>query len=110
MNLNTYQELAHQTSRFAKYPDYRGNITMATLGLNGEAGEVADIIKKWLYHGHQLALDNLASELGDVLWYIAECCTALGITLDDIAEGNLAKLSTRYGTAFSSEASINRTD
>lgn len=113
MELNTYQSLARQTSSFKPLDmkvnnDRRENMLMASLGLCGEAGEVADHIKKMVYHLHSPNLDKLSEEIGDALWYIAELCSALGFSLDEIAAGNIAKLQLRYKEGFSSEASINR--
>jgi len=111
VNLNEYQQLAHKTSAFAADETHAvDNIAMSILGLCGEVGEVADHFKKWQFHGHDLNLDKLSYELGDVLWYIAEACSALGFSLNSIAEQNIAKLQARYGDTFSSEASINRKD
>ena len=110
MELNTYQQLAERTSRFALegYSDNR--ILMATLGLTGESGEVADYIKKVIFHSHNLDQLKLIKEMGDVLWYIAELASTLHIPLEDIALINLEKLTQRYKGQFSSEASINRSE
>jgi len=109
MDLNEYQQLACRTSAFYE----RGmaspaNFAMSALGLAGETGEVCDLIKKALYHGHTLDYDKIKLELGDVLWYIAALSCALGMELNEVADGNIEKLKSRYGTAFSTEASINR--
>lgn len=82
----------------------------AALGLAGEAGEVADHIKKHLYHGHALLPDALVLELGDVLFYVQLLCNAIGVSMDDVITRNEAKLKERYPNGFSSEASINRKD
>jgi NTP pyrophosphatase (non-canonical NTP hydrolase) len=113
MDLNEYQKLARRTSAFAPIDtrnntDRRENMLMATLGLNGEAGEVADHIKKMVYHLDSPNLDKLSDEIGDVLWYVAELCSALGFNLNSVAAQNIEKLQSRYGSAFSTEASINR--
>ena len=73
MKLNKYQRLAEKTSRF--YPEgYSDNrLLMAILGLTGEAGEVADYVKKVLFHNHNMNNSELSKEIGDVLWYIANC-------------------------------------
>jgi NTP pyrophosphatase (non-canonical NTP hydrolase) len=78
------------------------------LGVAGEAGEVADLIKKWTGHGHTLDLDKLEKELGDVLWYVTALAKANCLTLEGIAQKNLEKLRKRYPAGFSFEASINR--
>jgi len=112
MDLNEYQILAHRTSAFSgnDLAFTTKHITMAVLGLCGEAGEVADLFKKLYFHGHVPDHARLRDELGDVLWYVSELCCALGMPLDEIAASNIAKLQSRYGNAFSTEASINRKD
>lgn len=83
-------------------------LTVSALGVAGEAGEVADIIKKHVGHAHPLNEDKLKDELGDVLWYVADLAKTLGITLSSVAEHNVAKLQKRYPEGFSTERSINR--
>lgn len=80
------------------------------LGITGEAGEVADLIKKHIGHGHDLDVNKLKLELGDVLWYVSGLAHVLGLSLSEIAEANLAKLNKRYPHGFSSEASKNRSE
>lgn len=80
------------------------------LGLAGESGEVADLIKKHLGHGHSLDKGKLTKELGDVLWYIAVLSSEVGMSLEEVAEANLAKLRARYPEGFSTERSLNRND
>lgn len=105
-DLNEYQTLAART---LDRPGERA-LNMAALGLAGEAGEVVDLIKKHIYHGHPMDLAKLVAELGDVLWYVATLATALDIKLSDVAEGNIEKLMARYPEGFSSERSRNRVD
>lgn len=78
------------------------------LGLTGEAGEVADLIKKHVAHRHPLDKEKLLKELGDVLWYAAVLCRELNATLEDVMSQNINKLKQRYPEGFSSEKSINR--
>nr|WP_254178579.1 nucleoside triphosphate pyrophosphohydrolase family protein [Cytobacillus oceanisediminis] len=80
------------------------------LGLNGEAGEVADILKKGIFHGHEMNRHELAKELGDVLWYVANIAHLAGFTLEKIALMNVDKLMRRYPTGFDAERSVNRVD
>ena len=87
-----------------------GGLLNGALGLTGEAGEVSDIIKKHVFHGHDLDTDELIKELGDCAWYIALICTALGVSLDTVLERNIEKLKKRYPEGFSSSASINRVE
>ena len=107
MNFSEYQELAQRTSNTKTKSD---KITNGLMGLNGEAGECIDILKKYYYQGHELDKDKLKDELGDVLWYIAETCIGLGITLEDIAKENIDKLKKRYPEGFKAERSVNRKD
>ncbi len=106
LTLNEYQHLAERTSGAGKNGDQRKII--AALGLAGEAGEFANMIKKLTAHGHAIPAEEFAEELGDVLWYLAEAATACGLTLHDIAEQNVNKLKARYPEGFSQERSRNR--
>ncbi len=84
-------------------------ITNGVLGLAGEAGECCDIVKKYKYQGHELDKEHLKDELGDVLWYVAETASGLGITLEEVAQYNLDKLHKRYhGNKFNKKDSIKR--
>ena len=80
----------------------------AGLGLTGEAGEVADLIKKFVMHGHTLEKDKLIKELGDVRWYLELACILAGTTMEEVEQRNIEKLMARYPNGFSTEASINR--
>lgn len=80
------------------------------LGIAGEVGEVADLVKKSLFHGHKIDQESIKKELGDVLWYMAQLARLAGITLEDVAVANIEKLKERYPDGFSVEASINRKD
>lgn len=106
MNMDWYQSQALTTFNHDLSPEL--TISVLALGLTGEAGEVADLIKKKVGHGHQIDTDELEKELGDVLWYIAALAHTFDLTLVEIAERNLAKLRKRYPNGFSSEASQNR--
>ena len=108
MELNQYQELALRTAGHSR--DVQKTLTNTALGLAGESGEVADIIKKTFYHGHPLDKEALYKELGDVLWYLAVMADALGYNLDEIAQANVDKLRARYPEGFSEERSLNRDD
>ena len=96
MNFNDYQTKSRQT---AKYPAIGHPVIYPTLGLVNEAGEVAGKIKK-VFRDKEGEInaetrDALKAELGDVLWYIAQVATELDLTLDEIAEYNIAKLMDR---------------
>ncbi len=102
-----YQALALRTSN--KALSNKEHLLNGALGLCGESGEVADIIKKYAMQGHELGREHIAEELGDVCWYIAETAAAIGYTLDEILMLNVNKLRRRYpDEGFSVERSINR--
>jgi NTP pyrophosphatase (non-canonical NTP hydrolase) len=96
MLLSDYQARSRRT---ATYPDAGDNIVYPTLGLAGEAGEVAEKVKKLLRDdGGVLSEERraaLAAELGDVLWYVAQVATEAGLELEEIAQANLDKLLSR---------------
>lgn len=77
-----------------------GGILNACLGLSGEVGEVNDMIKKWIFHESSLALDHLAKEIGDVMWYVALICDSFGFNLEEIMQMNVDKLLKRYQNGF----------
>lgn len=94
MNLNNYQKKALET---AVYPE-QYKLIYPALGINGEAGEVAEKVKKVLRGDAELTESrrtDIALELGDVLWYVATCANDLGYSLEDIAKMNLKKLAMR---------------
>lgn len=78
------------------------------LGIAGEAGEVADLIKKTLHQGHMLDKKQLALELGDVVWYIALGCEVLGYDFEYILRMNIEKLKKRYPDGFDAYHSVHR--
>lgn len=98
MNFEQYQADAGKT---AHYPRRLNNLEYPTLGLAGEAGEVANIVKKIQRDNAGVITgqvrDRLRDELGDVLWYISACADELGLTLDEIAAYNVNKLAKRHG-------------
>ena len=78
------------------------------LGLCGESGEVADIVKKHLFHGHPLDTAHLVKELGDVAWYLAVTAYELGYDLESILQMNVDKLRQRYPDGFDPNRSMHR--
>lgn len=100
---NEYQKLAMRTAN----PECK-TLSNVGLGLAGEAGEVADLIKKHLHHGHELNKFRVAKELGDVTWYIALACEVIGISFESVMQLNIDKLKMRYPNGFNCEESINR--
>lgn len=107
MCFDYYKELAMKTKspRAEKGVEQLVN---AALGLAGESGEFADLVKKFRYHGHTPDFDKLEKELGDILWYVAEACDALGLEMGMVARHNIMKLAERYPEGFSTERSVNR--
>jgi NTP pyrophosphatase (non-canonical NTP hydrolase) len=108
MTLDEYQELAART--LGRDRTHEQQLANAALGLTGEAGEVAEVIKKHLFHATPLDQDALAKELGDCLWYIGAFATVLGLSMDAIAQRNIDKLRKRYPEGFDTERSRNRTE
>src|SRR5512143_49897 len=96
MDFNEYQTKSRKT---AGYPAIGHPVIYPTLGLVNEAGEVAGKIKKVFRDKDgqisEETRDALKAELGDVLWYIAQVATELGLSLDDVAEYNILKLQDR---------------
>lgn len=87
----------------------RDNLLLnGVMGLNGEAGECIDLMKKTMFQGHELDKEKLLDELGDILWYVAITCEGLGITMDEAMTHNIEKLMKRYPDGFSVERSIYR--
>lgn len=109
MTPNEYQQAALRTAppvnkETGKLP----RLINGLMGLNGEAGEAIDILKKHLFHGHALDKDHLAKELGDIAWYLAVSADALGYKLEDILQMNVDKLMARYPEGFDSNRSQHR--
>ena len=96
MDFNDYQLKARET---AIYPNLGGNIYYPTLGLCGEAGEVAEKVKKILRDDKgeitELKKQEVKKELGDVMWYLANVAWEFELTLNEIAVANLEKLQQR---------------
>ena len=101
MTFNDYQERAKSTAR---YPNIGNNFIYPTLGLTGEAGEVADKVKKVIRDNNGIMDEEkrglLMLEVGDVLWYVSQLAFELGYSLEEIAQANIAKLAARseHGT------------
>lgn len=106
MTFEEYQRLAQRTS--SEKMQLIEKIENGLMGLNGEAGEAIDVLKKHKFQGHQLDRNKIIEELGDVLWYIAETCEGLGVSMKEVASFNIEKLKNRYPDGFSSDRSINR--
>lgn len=100
MDFTTYQQ---ESRKNAVYPDIGNNFIFPTLGLVGEAGEIAEKVKKLIRDKNTTTPDmvsvedkaEIAKELGDVLWYVSQVATEFGIELDAIAAINLEKIRSR---------------
>lgn len=108
MKINEYQELALRTANTDAMKVKEQAMLNGVLGLNGEAGEIADIVKKYLFQGHTLDKDHIAKELGDVCWYIALLAHSIDYDLETIMQMNIDKLKKRYPQGFEKEKSLNR--
>lgn len=107
MTINDYQREALRTASCMNY-EHHGMLINGALGLCGEAGEVADIVKKTVFQGHTLDAEHIVKELGDVAWYLAITAHALGYTLEEVLQGNVDKLRKRYPNGFETDRSQHR--
>jgi NTP pyrophosphatase (non-canonical NTP hydrolase) len=108
VDFTVFQESCIRTMN--KDLSFRDQIGNAALGLNGEAGEAAEVIKKFLYQGHELDKEKAAKELGDTLFYLGLFAHMLGTSLEEIATNNIYKRYSRYPNGFKAEDSIKRVD
>jgi NTP pyrophosphatase (non-canonical NTP hydrolase) len=96
MNFSAYQ---YKALRSAVYPNRGKNIVYPVLGMNGEAGEVAEKVKKILRDKNGVWTkedqEEIKKEIGDVLWYCAAAAKEFGLNLQDVAEANIDKLKDR---------------
>ena len=107
MTGNEYQKLAART--------INANLTAAEQsghalhGMVGEIGELHSLYQK-VYQGHIFDEPHAKKELGDLMWFVAEYCTANGWELEDVMKLNISKLKARYPDGFEAEKSLNRKD
>jgi len=104
---DTYQQLAMRT---AKPMEVQDDLLHAALGLTGEAGEFADCIKKHWAYAQPLDNQNAVEELGDLLWYVALACNALGVSMQEVAAMNIEKLRKRYPNRYQHDLAAFRAD
>ena len=107
MTINEYQAAALRTAQTEQLTANELLLNSA-LGLCGESGEVADIVKKFRFQGHDLDFEHIAKELGDVAWYLAVGAYAIGLDLESIFRMNKEKLEARYPDGFSTDHSLHR--
>jgi len=104
-----YKDFAQDVIRTINHGlDENNHILCGIMGLVGEAGELADAIKKVYFQGHRLDTEKIKDELGDVLFYFAYLSETLGIRIEDIMEYNVDKRAKRYPYGFETERSVNR--
>lgn len=108
MTVNEYQSAALRTvnldlTNFELLQD-------GLMGLNGEAGEALDILKKHMFQCHDLDERHIVKELGDIAWYLAITAHALGYPLEEVLQMNIDKLKKRYPDGFDEEKSLNRAE
>lgn len=108
MTINEYQKEAMRSVNPESLSSITTGLSNTALGLCGESGEIADMIKKHLHQGHDLDTEHVAKELGDVAWYLALGATVLGYDLEDILQMNVDKLRARYPEGFDTERSQHR--
>lgn len=105
MTGNEYQKLAQRTMSC--------ECEMAEMhaihGMIGEIGELHSLFHR-VYQGHKFDEEHAEKEVGNLLWFIAEYCTAMGWQLEDVMEKNLKKLKARYPKGFEAERSLNRVE
>lgn len=112
LTLKEYQELSTRTMppETDDKVQRASDISNYSMGLAGEAGEVVDMLKKHIHHGHELDSVEALKELGDVLHYLSGLTSMLGFTLEEVATVNIEKLWKRYPKGFTIEDSVNRSE
>ena len=105
MNMNEYQKLAART--IGQHLNATQKIQHSLHGMAGEVGELHSLYQK-VFQGHEFESEHAIKEVGDLLWFIAEWCTANRVNLDDVAQMNIAKLKARYPDGFETERSLHR--
>ena len=106
MTPNEYQRAALRTVPLSI--NYVSLLQMGVMGLAGESGEAVDLVKKYVFHEHDLDQKHLAKELGDVAWYLAVTAATIGYDLEEILRMNVDKLRKRYPDGFDPDRSNHR--
>ena len=107
MTPNEYQKEALRTAPVGIGEELNLLIN-GVMGLAGESGEAVDLVKKYVFHDHELDAEHLAKELGDVAWYLAVTAHAIGYDLETILQMNVDKLRKRYPEGFDPDRSQHR--
>ena len=106
MTPNDYQQAALRTAPGDLPPERL--LLNGLMGLNGEAGEAIDILKKHLFQGHELDTEHMAKELGDVAWYLAVSANAIGYDLETIRIPGFQFVHIHLHDGFDAEHSLHR--
>ena len=108
MEIKDYQVESDRTLN--KALTYEQGVSNMIFGANGELGEITDILKKHFYQGHELNVEHLKEELGDVMYYIVNLASMFNLEMGDILSYNVDKLAKRYPNGFDKYYSINRNE
>ncbi len=106
MTLDDYQEAAERTTN--PHLSDAERLMDAAAGLAEESGEILGLVRKHVYQSHPLARERIQAELGDALWCVTIAAKSAGLTLDQVAAANVAKLRARYPEGYSDHASVDR--
>lgn len=106
MTINEYQKNALRTVDKSLTTDQQ--LENGLMGLNGEAGEAIELMKKYMFHGHALDAEHMAKELGDIAWYLAVSAYFIGYDLESILQMNVDKRFARYPNGFDTDRSLHR--
>ncbi len=107
--MNYREEILRTCPNFGN-ESFSHKLTLGALGVAGEAGEVADLLKKVLFHGKPLDRAKLIKEMGDVYWYLEYLGATIDVTRDEVMAANIEKLRARFPNGFSHEAANARAD
>lgn len=108
--MNDMNEYQRQALRTAKRVNEGFDLMHAALGVAGEAGEFSDAVKRNLVYARPLDRGNAIEELGDLMWYVALGCAALGVDMSEVAQQNIAKLRLRYPEQYTDSLAAQRLD
>lgn len=108
MKISEYQKRSYIAIR--EHKDIEDRISNWAVGLAEEVGEVMNHVKHGLWGGEEINKQEIAKELGDVLWYASALATTLDIDLGAVAELNILKLETRFGGVYDEQGSLNRVE
>lgn len=107
MTLDEYQRLASRTVNWNLADDEME--LHALHGMASEVGEIHGLFQK-VYQGHKIDVMHLKKEIGDLMWFVAEMCTANNWNLDDVCDMNISKLKARYPIGFDADRSKHRAE